>query len=122
MKKRRIKPLLPTLRQKKRYLAFEILSERKITDSSDVQYALWSAMLRLYGETGTAAAGFWVLPEQYVHHRQRGILKVSHTAVLQAKAALALLHKIGEEPVVARSLGVSGILQKAKHVMLNEKK
>ena len=113
MRKRRIKPLLPSLREKKRYLVFEVLSKQHLQSFASIQRQLWHSMLQVYGETGTAAAGFWVLPDKYDAQRQVGILKANHHAVPQVKAALTLIQSIDQEPVIVRTCGVSGILNKA---------
>ncbi len=114
---KKIKPILPSLREKKRYLAFEIISKKKIDSFSSVSKAIWQSMLSYLGEKGAAKAGIWLLSDKYHTTKQRGLIKVGHKSVNDLKASLALLNQIEGEQVIVRSLGVSGILNKAnKHI------
>ena len=110
---KKLKPILPTLREKKRYLAFEIISKSKIKDFSSVSGAIWSSSLSFMGEIGAAKAGIWVLADKYDSNAQKGIIKVGHKHVNELKASLALIDKIENQDVIIRSSKVSGILKKA---------
>ncbi|MFC1728149.1 Rpp14/Pop5 family protein [Nanoarchaeota archaeon] len=109
---KRMKPILPTLREKKRYLAFEILSENKINDPKKVSEAIWESSLDFLGTDGASQAGIWVLPDKYKN--QKGILKVGHRYVEKLRTCLALIKTIGKKPVVVRTIGISGILKKTE--------
>ncbi len=109
-----LKPLLPTLKEKKRYLAFEIISKSKIKAFSEVSRAIWASTLSFAGTKGTAKMGIWVFPEKYNQEKQTGIIRVEHRGMDELKASLALINKIEEQPVIVRSLGASGILAKAE--------
>jgi ribonuclease P/MRP protein subunit POP5 len=114
---KKIKPILPTLREKKRYLMFEILSKSKIKDFSRVSSAIWASSLSFLGEWGAAKAGILMLPDKYNAKTQRGIIKVNHKYVNELKASLVLIKRIEDDDVIIRSVTVSGILKKAaKHV------
>lgn len=106
-----MKPLLPTLKEKKRYLAFEVLSERDINFSL-VSKAIWNSALSYIGNKGAALAGIWLLNDKY--RKNKGLIKVGHKYVDELKTSLALIKKINNEDVIVRSLGVSGILNKAE--------
>jgi len=109
----KLKPILPSLREKKRYLAFEIVSKSKIKDFSAVSRAIWTSLLSFEGELGAAKAGIWLLPDKYNEKTQRGIIKVTHKHVNSLKASLALIKNIENQDVIVRSLVSSGILNKA---------
>ncbi len=109
----RIKAILPSLREKKRYLAFEILSKSRIKNFSSVSDAIWQGLLSFSGTKGAAQAGILILPEQYNISTQKGIIKVNHKQVYSLKAGLATVEEIEGMPVIVRSLGVSGSLKKA---------
>ena len=109
----KIKPILPSLREKKRYLAFEIISKSKIKDFSAVSSAIWSSSLSFMGELGAAKAGIWVLPDKYNEKTQRGIIKVSNKYVNELKASLALIKEIDGNGAIVRSVILSGMLNKA---------
>ena len=114
---KKLKPILPSLREKKRYLTFEIISKSKIKDFSGVSKAVWASLLSFMGEHGTAKAGAWVLSDKYNPATQRGIVKVNHKHVDQLKASLALIKDIDGNEAIVRSIIVSGMLNKAtKHI------
>jgi len=109
-----LKPLLPTLKEKKRYLAFEIISNSKIKAFSEISKAIWSSTLSFAGTKGAARMGMWVFPEKYNPEKQRGLIRVSHRSLDELKASLALIKNIEEQTVIVRSIGASGIMEKAE--------
>ena len=115
MIKTKLKPILPSLREKKRYLVFEVISKEKINDAESVSNAIWNCSLQFLGQLGTAKAGIIVLNNKWDPQLQRGIIKVGHKNVDALKSALMLADKIGSREVIFRSLGVSGILKKAEN-------
>ena len=118
MVKTKLKPVLPSLREKKRYLVFEVISKQKINDANHVSSAIWDASLQFLGQLGTAKAGLMVLNNKWDAQLQRGIMKVSNKHVDAVKAALIFANKAGNTDVIFRSLGVSGILRKAENRFL----
>ena len=115
MVKTKLKPILPSLREKKRYLVFEVISREKLNDFNTVSNAIYHYSLQFLGQLGTARAGIIVLNNKWEPANQRGIIKVGHRHVDELKAALALADKIDDKEVIFRSLGVSGILRKAEN-------
>ncbi len=109
----KLKPVLPSLREKKRYLAFEIISKEKISDFSLVSNAIFNHSFQMLGRIGTAKAGIIPLANKWNAKLQRGIIKVSHNHVDALKSSLIFAGKIGSNDIIIRSLGVSGILNKA---------
>ena len=114
MIKTKLKPVLPSLREKKRYLVFEVISNEKINDFEAVSNAIWHCSLQFLGQLGTAKAGIIPLGNKWNNETQRGIIKVSHKHVDALKAALMFASKINNNDVIFRSIGVSGILKKAE--------
>ena len=114
MVKTKIKPILPSLREKKRYLVFEVISKNKFT-FNHVSHVLWNAMFNFLGQLGMSKAGVILLENKWSDELQKGILKVNHKNVDNVKASLMLATKINDEDVIVRSLGVSGILKKAEN-------
>jgi len=105
-----MKPLLPTLRAKKRYVVYELLSEKSL--SGDLDRAVTSHLRRTLGLWDSARAG--IIPVRYDRERQQGILRVSSKAVDKVKASLLLLTTINGTRVIPRVRGVSGILKKTE--------
>ncbi|MBI2548698.1 hypothetical protein HYW21_05095 [Candidatus Woesearchaeota archaeon] len=114
----KIKPLLPTLRERKRYLVFQIHSSSPLKDVGAIQQALIEALLRYLGEKQLAKAGVSFLDDHYHLGNQEGIIRVNHTSVDEVRAGLCFAQQIGTVPVIFHIKGVSGILAKAQHKYL----
>lgn len=112
-KTKQLKPLLPSLRQKKRYVVFDVLSEKAIKSVQPIQKAIWETSLSFLGEQKMGKAGLFVLPQYYDKKQQRGILRVSNKQLHDMKSALTLVQSIDNQPVIIKTVGVSGILKKA---------
>lgn len=113
MTKKKIKPLLPSLREKKRYLAFEVISKDKITNFDAVSESIFNSTEQFIGKLGMSEAGLLSLKDKWNSNSQRGLLRVNHKNVDKLKAALTMIEKIEEKDVIVKSVGVSGILNKA---------
>ena len=110
--KKKLKPLLPSLKEKKRYLAFKILSESAIGSSGQVSKAIWDHSLGFLGELGCAEAGIILLQDKYNKGAQTGIIRVNHKHVDKMKSALMTIKSIEGKDVIVYTTGVSGILKK----------
>ena len=110
----KIKTILPTLKEKKRYLVYGVISDKKI-NFDDAKEAVNKAILQFLGELGYAKAGIIILSEW---KKNKGILRINHKEVDKVKTALCLIEKINNEAVIVRTIGVSGILKKAREKFL----
>ncbi len=108
-----IKPVLPSSREKKRYVAFEIISENKKFSFQDVSRTLWNSLLLFLGELEFAKAGIIVIANTFDEKIMRGLIRVNNKYLAHLKGALTLISGINEQPVIFRVLGVSGIVNKA---------
>lgn len=106
-----MKRLLPSLRKKKRYVAFEIVSESQ-HDSKSVKNAIWDAILDLFGEYGGSIINAHIIEEKY--EKNKGIIKCSHTSIDWLIASLCIVRNVGGKPATIRSVGVSSTIEKAK--------
>ncbi|MFC1741476.1 Rpp14/Pop5 family protein [Nanoarchaeota archaeon] len=106
--------MLPCLRERKRYLAFEIISDKPIEDSMVVNTAIFGKALEFLGELGCAEAGMIFLDEKYNQEKQRGLIRVNNKSLDKLRATLALVEQIDNQKVIVRSVGASGILKKAE--------
>ena len=120
MVKTKLKPILPSLREKKRYLVFEVMSKEKINDFDAVSSTIWECSMQFLGKLGAAKAGIIVLNNKWNPELQRGIIKVGHKHVDELKAALIFGSKISNKDVIFRSIGVSGILKKAENNFMSK--
>ena len=101
------------MRERKRFMAFEVLSAQPVKGYDTAYRAIERSLLRFSGIIGLAGAGLKTLPGYWNQERQRGLIRVSHQFTSQLKAAIALARKIDNQDVIIRSLGTSGILKKA---------
>ena len=115
MAKKTIRPLMPSMREKKKYLAFEIIADSKITDVKAVTLAIWESTLDFLGELDTAKAGLIVLEERWDSSKQRGIIKIDNKYIDHVRASLSLIDQINGQDVMVRTVGISGILKKTQY-------
>lgn len=100
--------LMPTLREKKRYLVFEVISKQK-KQAREVDESIWSSCLDYLGEKGCAEAGIHVLKEKWDGAKQMGMVKVNNKYVNDLKTAMALNNKL-----MIKSLTTTGMIKKAQ--------
>lgn len=112
-----MKPLPPSLREKNRYIVYEVCSESGL-HPREVGRAVQDAGVRVMGEFGMAAAGMVMLPD-WKH--ARGMLKVRHYYVDAVKASFLTIQEIQGKKAEVRSVGVSGMLGKARLKFMNQK-
>jgi len=108
-----MKKVIPSLREKKRYLVFEVISRNRIT-REHIMGTVKSAYMSFLGQLEAGKAGVMVLGECYDEDRQRGIIKVGHAYLDRLRASLTLARQSRGEPIIIRSLLATGILGKAK--------
>ncbi|MFH0700874.1 MAG: Rpp14/Pop5 family protein [Candidatus Woesearchaeota archaeon] len=104
--------LLPTLKEKKRYVVFEIIAEKKFS-LSEIKEFVEGRMFSFWGELGMARAAPIFIEEKFNPEKQKFVVKVGHKYVDELKAALALGKSIKNSPIIIKSVTVSGILKKA---------
>lgn len=110
-----IKPILPSLKEKKRYLIYEVKAEKTL-NFRDVKPELNKKMLEFLGELGYGKAGIIIMDE---FQNNKGIIRMQTKSLDNVKIALTMVKKIGDQKVIVKSVGVSGILNKAKNKFLN---
>ena len=101
-----MKPLLPSMREKKRYVVFET-----ITDEFSLKKAEKSIIensLKLLGEFGISKSGLMLLSDSW--EKNKGIIKINPKYVDELKVSLGLM----KGDIIINVLGVSGTLKKAK--------
>jgi len=106
----KLKILSPTLREKDRYIKFQIFSEERIV-YSDVEAALWNIFLDFYGERGVAKLSLWLIRNLYDGENQIGVIKCNNKSVPEVIAGLGLISRLGESRIVFKILNVSGTIK-----------
>ena len=102
--------LLPSLKEKRRYLVYQVLSETPL-HFKDVKEALAKEFTTFLGRLGEAQAGILFLDDW---NNNKGIIRMTTSALDYVKAALIHIRKINKTEVVVASVGVSGTLNKAR--------
>ena len=109
----RVNLLKPSMREKKRYLAYEITSEKPL--GLDADKNLVSAINQTLGLFGAAKAG--VMRVKYDSAAQRGVLKVERSHVDQVRASFVMIKSLAGSAAGVRTLKVSGMASKAAQEM-----
>ena len=105
-----MKPILPSLREKKRYVVFEIISKNNIETFPEKE--IKNAFLQLFGEVTLGKAGLIFLKNKWKDNR--GIIRVNNKHVDELKASFCMIKKINNKQATVKSVGVSGTLKKAE--------
>jgi ribonuclease P/MRP protein subunit POP5 len=109
--------LKPSEREKKRYIVFEISSGQKISFQL-AKNAILDVCLRCIGEFGCQRARIYIIENLYIPEKNRGVLRVTNKSLNEIRAALAMVKCIDGNEVVFQTIGISGILKKAKYKFL----
>ena len=111
MKNTQTRAVLPSKREKKRYLAFEISSESRISDIKAVSAEILKAISSFLG---SAKTNLKVFTDIWSPQKQRGIIRIGHKYVEQLKQALTRIKDLAGQKVTIKSVGLSGTIKKAK--------
>ncbi len=105
-----MKRLPPSLRHRKRYIAFRLIGHRSDLDKREIALKLMDSMISLFGEVGSSHAGVWV---EYFNG-EYGIVRCYNKSLEKVKIALSLIDEIEGEKVLPLILGVSGTIKKCR--------
>lgn len=108
--KERLKILMPTLRERDRYISFQIISDEHIT-YSDLEAAIWNQLLDFYGEYGVSKTSMWLIKNLYNEKEQIGVIRCNNKSVSQVIAGLGLISRLGDIRVIFKILKVSGTIK-----------
>lgn len=109
-----MKPLISSLRESNRYIAFEVLSKVEIKDFERVRDSIELEMRNFLGDLNLAKSGAIILRENWNPSSQRGVIKVERKYMDYIKGTLCMIEKIGNVDVVVRSLITSGMINRVK--------
>ncbi|MCQ1536409.1 ribonuclease P [Methanosarcina sp. KYL-1] len=108
-----MKRLMPSLRAKKRYLPFELISEEPASRSDLVREIMASAA-SLLGDVTASECDIKVLGFE----EGKGIIHCSHIKVKETRAAMAALTRINGKRATLHVLGSSGTVKRATEKFL----
>ena len=102
--------ILPSLRERKRYIKFKVFSEEKIV-YTDLEQAIWNTCLDFFGEFETSNFSLWLIKNLWNEKEQVGVIKCSHLAVPKVITCLGLIRRLGDSRVIIKILKISGTLK-----------
>ena len=112
---RKLKTLPPTLRERKRYISFQVIPE---TDEdftySDLESGIWNTLLDFLGELGVSRTSFWLLKDTWDSKMLTGVIKCNHTSTEAVIASLGLIDRLGDNRICFKILKVSGTVRGLK--------
>ena len=110
----KLRPLKPSMREKTRHIAFEIVTDKSI-DFKHADSAILNSIKSLIGDLGTAKASPIVVKNLYKDNK--GIIKTERKYVDHIKASLTLINKINDNEVLVKSTKTSGMIKKASEAL-----
>lgn len=111
----KLKILPPTLRNDKRYISFEAISEIPLT-RDDVISLVWESSLNFHGECKTSKFDLWIMKFWKVKNNDKmikGIIQCNRDEVDSVRAAILLINRFRGKKVVFHTLGISGTIKSA---------
>jgi RNase P/RNase MRP subunit POP5 len=95
-------------RVRRRYLAVEIQSD-EMFGSEEFMNAVWSAVLRLYGEYGASRTSLTLI--DFVIEKRFAVIRVAQAGLEMVRTALGSITSIESKPAATRVVTVSGTIK-----------
>lgn len=99
---------IPTLRDKRRYIAFEVMSEQRISRDNLFDEVLNSTH-SLFGDAGSSEINFSLIS----FDGRYGIIRCQRIMTMKARASLACVTRINGGRISILVLGISGTIKGA---------
>ena len=103
-----MKTILPTLKERNRYLVYEIKNNKY--NFNEIKQEMKKSILQFLGELEASKANILILED---FKENKGIIKVSHKYVDKVKVALMLIRNF-----IVETKYVSGTLKKARFKLI----
>jgi RNase P/RNase MRP subunit POP5 len=107
---------------RQRYILVKIESEKRV-DKRDFQNAVWSSIIRLFGEYGASQVEANLI--EYDQEKGTAILRCPHKALSIIRAAVAAITRINNVEAAVHVVSVSGTLRalrkKSEEIFMREK-
>ncbi|MDA3855830.1 MAG: hypothetical protein PF569_06210 [Candidatus Woesearchaeota archaeon] len=110
IKETKLKPILPVLREKKRFIKIKLESKKKY-DFKTLSYSLNNQILYYLGAIDFGKGGVWILKDKFNFEDQTAIIKVSTKFKDKTLAALTLINKIDNDEIKLEIIRISGTLK-----------
>lgn len=106
---------LPTLRDKKRYIAFEINPACSIS-RQELMREILNSIISLFGDVGAGD----INPALMSFEGRFGILRCARNKTMEARAGLACINNVGRIRLSIMVLGISGTIKGATEKFIQE--
>lgn len=110
IKEDKLKPLIPTLREKKRFVKIRVVSTKKI-EFKEFSNNLNTQLTYYIGAIDFGKGGVWILKDKFNFEKQEAIIKVGVKYKQKLLSSLALINKLGDQEVKIEIIRVSGTLK-----------
>lgn len=114
----KLKILPPTIRDKKRYITFEVTSTVRL-ERDDIISMILDGSLYLNGACGTSNFELWIVKlwdcrtENIKEFRMKGILRCKRGEVDSVRAVIPTINNFRGKSVILHTLGISGTIKSA---------
>ncbi|MGQ4833484.1 MAG: Rpp14/Pop5 family protein [Candidatus Asgardarchaeia archaeon] len=105
------------IRDKRRYIAFEVYSENNLS-KEDIISLILNEFVKNFGEYEGAKASLYVV--SYDNVERKGILKVNLNSFKRALTTLAAIRYFRKSDIRVKVIGVSGTIRKCKRKYLKK--
>jgi len=105
--------LPPTLRERRRYILFEVMQERDI-DKQELLKAIWNSVYSLHGDVGASESKLGLIEYNKREDIGTGILRCANSKVEEVRASLACIHSVNGLRVGIRVKKISGTIKGAR--------
>ncbi len=112
-----MKPVPPTLRMKKRYLAFRICCDEKVSKGEFIA-ALNQESLKFFGELLSSEFRLWLM--DFDETNQKGFLVLNRGYISEVISSLTLISQLKGQKASIHVLGISGTIKNLKRKFLKD--
>ncbi|MCB9359470.1 hypothetical protein H6503_06055 [Candidatus Woesearchaeota archaeon] len=116
----KLKPIRPSLKEKKRYVVFKVIADSGQVKPESIFTAIEEKCLNFMGILSYSKAGLMILRNQFDTTLNMGIIRVSNKYVDHVKASLMMITLIDGKRSNVIVKGVSGILKKARDKFMKD--
>ncbi len=110
----KLKILPPTLREKKRYIGFDLYSQNEI-NKDEIIVILWNSLINTYGEIESSKINLWLINIKEIENSHRfhykGIVKCRRGYEKKVITAFSSITQFKKKRVVIHTCGTSGTIQ-----------
>ncbi len=110
----KLKPLLPTLRDKKRFIKIKVIPVDEINfkfDFNSVSNGIITGVMFFAGAIDYGNCGLWILKDKFDFEKQELVVRVSLKYFKKIIASLLLINSIDSKKIKIETIKVSGTLK-----------